>query len=75
MTKKDELKRAIEAVEAARELVDNLKENLQESVDHMSGTNLEHTERYQKYEQAAFELDDIVSELEDLGYRLEGVEL
>jgi hypothetical protein len=73
-TRADRLGDITNALQDTHSDLEGFAEEVREHADNMTGTNLEHTDRYQILEDAANALEDGASELEEIISTLEGVE-
>lgn len=74
-SKSDRLQEALEKIDDGLAELQTLAEEITEARDNMQGTNLENTERYQRYDEAADTLQQACDDLESAKGDAEGVEL
>jgi len=74
-SKADRLQEALDKIDEGLTELQTLVEEITEARDNMQGTNLENTERYQRYDEAADTLQQAADDIESAKGDAEGVEL
>ena len=73
--KAERLQEALDKIDEGLADLQTLTDEITEARDNMSGTNLENTERYQRYEEATDTLQQACDDIESAKDDVEGVEL
>jgi len=74
-SKQDRLQAALDKIDKGLAELVTIAEEVTEARDNMQGTNLENTERYQRYDEAADTLLQAADDIESAKGDAEGVEL
>jgi len=74
-TKAKRLQSALDKINEGLSELTTIADEVEEARDNMQGTNLENTERYQLYDEAAVTLRQAIDDIETVKGDAEGVEL
>ena len=74
-SKATRLQEALDKIDEGLAELTNIAEEVTEARDNMQGTNLENTERYQRYDEAADTLQQAADDIESAKGDAEGVDL
>ena len=74
-SKAERLQAALDKIDKGLAELATIAEEVTEARDNMQGTNLENTERYQRYDEAADTLQQAADDIESAKGDAEGVEL
>jgi hypothetical protein len=74
-SKAQRLQEAVDKIDEGLNLLSDIASEVVESRDNMSGTNLENTERYQRYDEAADTLSQAVDDISNAKDEAAAVEI